>query len=165
MRIRTGVASAALAGLLTVAMTVPAQAAERDIPQDANSYSLGQEEARAAAGVGAFVTGGDYVHFSHTVQKTINAHGWWKKLSGPATKAKVTVWLQVKSGTGWRTLNVKSKNVYSGGGSAKRSQAEWKCTNLIQKHSFRSIVDVDLIGYPDDANRKITDTKSLYCGV
>lgn len=163
MRIRTGVASAAVAGLLAFGAAVPAQADGNSTPQPNNAYNH-QSTLTAAAGVGAFVTGGDNVHYSHTVAKAVNAHGWWKRLSGPATKAKVTVDIQVKSGSRWRTLNTGTKTVYSGGGSAKRASAAWKCTNLIQKNSFRSIVDVDLVGYPDDSNKKITATQTLYCG-
>ncbi|MFF7388388.1 hypothetical protein ACFZAE_08010 [Streptomyces scabiei] len=166
MRIRTTAASAALAGLLALGAAVPAHSDDSDsTPETANTYSLQTEAAgAAAAGVGAFVTGGDNVHFSHTVAGAVNAHGWWKRISGPATKAKVTVDIQVKSGAGWRTLNTGTKTVYSGGGSAKRASAAWKCTNLIQRNSFRSVVDVDLVGYPDDANKKITATQTLYCG-
>ncbi|MFF3402355.1 hypothetical protein ACFYW6_28030 [Streptomyces sp. NPDC002659] len=162
VRIRIGAASAVLAGLLAVGAAVPAEADDHSTPQDRSTYS--QESARAGSGIGAFETKGDNVHFSHTVRGAINAHGWWKRLSGPATKAKVTIELQVKSGTGWRTLNTGSKTVYSGGGSAKRASAAWKCTNLIQRHTFRSVIDVDLIGYPDQANKKITAAQTLYCG-
>ncbi|WP_063727813.1 hypothetical protein [Streptomyces sp. RTd22] len=162
MRIRTGAASAALAGLLAVGAVGTAQAESHNAPQDRGTY--GKKEARSGSGVGAFETKGDRVHFSHTVRGNINAHGWWKRLNGPATKAKVTVWLQVKSGSQWRTLNKGSKTVYSGGGSAKRASAAWKCTNLIAKHSFRSVIDVDIVGYPDDNNKKTTDTQTLYCG-
>lgn len=163
MRTRTAAASAALAGLLALGAVVPAHADDSDAAESAHTYS--HETTRtAAAGVGAFQTGGDNVHFSHTVPGAVNAHGWWKRISGPATKAKVTVDIQVKSGTGWRTLNTGTKTVYSGGGSAKRASAAWKCTNLIQRNSFRSVVDVDLVGYPDDSNKKITATQTLYCG-
>ncbi|MEU7148843.1 hypothetical protein [Streptomyces sp. NPDC045470] len=162
MRIRTGVASAALAGLLAVGMAVPAQADSAGTAQDLSTYS--SDSARAATGVGAFQTLGDRVHYSHTVQGNINAHGWWKLLRGPRAKAKVTVWLQVKTGSGWKTLKKNDKTVWPGGGSNKRTAAAWKCTNLIQKHTFRSIIDVDLVGYPDDAYKKITDPQTLYCG-
>ncbi|MET9801173.1 hypothetical protein [Streptomyces sp. NPDC006368] len=161
MRFRIAASSAALAGLLAIGAAVPAQADDHSAPRDQATY--GQEYA-AAAGVGAFVTAGDRVHFSHTVRGSINAHGWWKRLSGPATTAKVTVWLQVKNGSGWTTLTKGVKTVRSGGGSGKRTPAAWKCTNLIERHSFRSVIDVDLVGYPDQDNKKITDTVTLYCG-
>ncbi|QKW51528.1 hypothetical protein [Streptomyces buecherae] len=131
-------------------------------PQTSGTYS--HEGTRAGGGAGAFLTQGDNVHFSHTVKGAVNAHGWWKRLDGPAKKAKVTVELQVKDGSGWRTLNTGEKTVYSGGGSANRASAAWKCTNLILKNSFRSVIDVDIIGYPDDANKKTTDVQTLYCG-
>ncbi|MFB9392406.1 hypothetical protein ACFPM3_19760 [Streptomyces coeruleoprunus] len=158
-------ASVALAALLAAGAAVPAQAATNSPAQGAGTAAQSQTAARAGSGVGAFQMGGDLVHFSHTVAKTVNAHGWWKRLSGPATKAKVTVWIQVKSGSGWRTLNTGTKTVYSGGGSGKRASAAWKCTNLIAKNTFRSVVDVDLVGYPDDAYKKVTTPQTLYCGV
>ncbi|QCX74062.1 hypothetical protein C9F11_01795 [Streptomyces sp. YIM 121038] len=165
MRIRTGAASAALATLLAVGAAVPAQAAGSDAPSYRSAASA--QSARAGSGVGAFQTLGDNVHFSHTVRGHINAHGWWKNLSGPArgVKAKVTVWLQVKRGGEWKTLATDVKNVYSGGGSGKRAAAAYKCTYNVGQYDFRSVIDVDLIGYPDDSYKKITATQRLGCGL
>ncbi|MEU3963301.1 hypothetical protein AB0F42_26425 [Streptomyces buecherae] len=115
--------------------------------------------------MGAFKTRGDDVHWSHTVKGNLNAHGWWENMGGPAKKAKVTVQIQVKDGKKWRTLNTAAKTVYSGGGSGKRAAAAWKCTNLIVKNSFRSVIDVDLVGYKDDPSKKVTPSKTFYCGV
>ncbi|WJV48073.1 hypothetical protein [Streptomyces flavofungini] len=167
MRIRTGAASAALtAALLAASAAVPAQAAEN---RDAQQYRsvTSEKSARAGSGIGAFRTYGDNVHFSHTVRGHINAHGWWKVLSGPArgVKAKVTVDLQVKRGGQWKTLTRASKNVYSGGGSGKRTAAAYKCTYNVGQYDFRSVIDVDLIGYPDDNYKKITATQRLGCGL
>ncbi|MEW2526343.1 hypothetical protein [Streptomyces sp. NPDC047071] len=165
MRIRTGAASAALATLLAVGAAVPAQAAGSDAPQYRSVASA--QSVRAGSGIGAFQTLGDNVHFSHTVRGHINAHGWWKNLSGPArgVKAKVTVWLQVKRGGEWKTLATDVKNVYSGGGSGKRAAAAYKCTYNVGQYDFRSVIDVDLIGYPDDNYKKITATQRLGCGL
>ncbi len=115
--------------------------------------------------VNVFVTRGDYVHFSRDVPGTINAHGWWTKTSGPATSAKVTIWLQVKSGSLWRTIDTGVKTVAPGGGRGKRAAANWECTNLIVKNEFRSVVDVDIVGYADGDSKLVTKTQTLYCGV
>ncbi|MEI5099349.1 hypothetical protein RB200_13015 [Streptomyces sp. PmtG] len=167
MRIRTGAASAALATLLAIGAAVPAQAADSDAPRYRSGATAQAAFAKAGSGVGAFQTGADNVHFSHTVKGNINAHGWWKNLTGPArgVKAKVTVWLQVKRGGEWKTLSTDVRNVYSGGGSGKRAAAAYKCTYNVGQYDFRSVVDVDLIGYPDDNYRKITDTQRLGCGL
>lgn len=164
MRIRTGAASAALATVLAIGAAVPAQAAGSGTPQDRGAAAA---RAGGAPGIGAFRTMGDNVHFSHTVRGHINAHGWWKSLSGPArgVKAKVTVWLQVKRGGEWKTLTKAAKNVYSGGGSGKRTAAAYKCTYNVGVYEFRSVIDVDLIGYPDDSHKKITATQKLGCGL
>ncbi|MFI9048339.1 hypothetical protein [Streptomyces sp. NPDC053427] len=50
-------------------------------------------------------------------------------------------------------------------GAAKRASAAWKCTNLIAKNSFRSVIDVDTVGYPDDDHKKITSPQTPYCGM
>ncbi|GHE80770.1 hypothetical protein GCM10018785_56040 [Streptomyces longispororuber] len=164
MRIRTGAAAAALAGLLAVGAAVPAQADSGGAAR--HSGTAVTQAARAGSGVGMFQTMGDNVHFSHTVRGTINAHGWWKNLRGPAgIKAKVTVWLQVKRGGEWKTLTKAAKDVYSGGGSGKRTAAAYKCTYNVGQYDFRSVIDVDLIGYADDSYKKITPTQRLGCGL
>lgn len=161
---RMGAAAAALATLFAVGVAAPAQAADSDTPQ---YRSVATEQSARASGIGAFRTMGDNVHFSHTVRGHINAHGWWKNLSGPArgVKAKVTVWLQVKRGGEWKTLTKSAKNVYQGGGSGKRTAAAYKCTYNVGQYDFRSVIDVDLIGYPDDSSKKITATQRLGCGL
>jgi hypothetical protein len=99
------------------------------------------------------------------VNGRINAHGWWKKYSGPATRAKITIWLQVKVGGAWTTLDKGVKTVPPGGGSNKRAVANRKCTNLIAKNYFRSVVDADIVGYPDGDSKFISATQTLYCGI
>ncbi|MET7622670.1 hypothetical protein [Streptomyces sp. NPDC005408] len=158
MNIRIGRASTVLAVLLAAASTVPAHADDRSEP--ASSY-----QAIGTRDLHGFVTKGDYAHFSHTVRNTVNAHGWWKKIDGPATQAKITIWLQVKSGSGWKNLNKGVKTVPPGGGSNKRAVANWKCTNLIAKNDFRTVVDADIVGYPDGDSKLVTKTQTLYCGI
>jgi len=158
LNIRIGRASAILAILLTAATAVPAHADDNDdLPDDSNT-------ATAADPIHGFETKGDYAHFSHTVAKTVNAHGWWKKYDGPATQAKITIWLQVKNGSRWDDLDKGVKTVPPGGGSNKRAVANWKCTNLIAKNEFRTVVDADIVGYPDGDSKLITKTQTLYCG-
>ncbi|WP_329394207.1 hypothetical protein OHA45_11375 [Streptomyces lydicus] len=158
MKIRIGGASAVLAVLLAAASTVPAHADEHTAP-------AGSHRTVSTRDVHGFLTKGDYAHFSHTVRNTVNAHGWWKKLDGPATHAKITIWLQVETSRGWRTLDKGVKTVPSGGGSNKRAVANWKCTNLIVKNHFRTVVDADIVGYPDGPEKLVTKTQTLYCGV
>lgn len=149
----------ALPVLLTAVTAVPAHA-------DGYEARAGTYRATTAARpIHGFETKGDYVHFSHTVSGVINAHGWWKKYDGPATHAKITIWLQVKSFSEWKNLDEGIKTVRPGGGSNKRAVANWKCTNLVAKNYFRSVVDADIVGYPDGDSKLTTDTQTLYCGI
>ncbi|MGK5448822.1 hypothetical protein [Streptomyces radiopugnans] len=164
VQIRTGAASAALAVLLAAVSAMPAQADE-PIEQPGTSLEETYQDETASSPVNVFVTRGDNVHFSRDVPGTINAHGWWTKTSGPATSAKVTIWLQVRSGSLWRNLDTGVKTVGPGGGRGKRANASWECTNLIARNDFRSVVDVDIVGYADGDSKLTTPTQSLYCGV
>jgi hypothetical protein len=120
----------------------------------------------SAYGPGAFITNGDNVHVSSTPPPTASGHGWWVKVSGPGTTAKVTVWLQSNwAGSGWVTRATGVKTVKSGGGSANRATARWQCRNLVAKVQWRSVIDVDLIGVADSPERAVTATRTLYCGV
>ncbi|MFJ2609642.1 hypothetical protein ACIO13_32375 [Streptomyces sp. NPDC087425] len=73
-------ATATLCAALLMGAAVPASAAER--------------APRAEAGV--YASNGDYVHVSSTKPATASAHGWWFKVKGPGSKAKVTIWLQTR---------------------------------------------------------------------
>lgn len=148
-----------LAVLLTAATAVSAHA------DDHNARPGSYRTTTTAGPIHGFETKGDYVHFSHTVSRTINAHGWWKKYDGPATHAKITIWLQVKTGSGWKTLDKGVKTVPPGGGSNKRAVANGKCANLIAKNQFRTVVDADIVGYPDGDSKLTTKTQTLYCGI
>ncbi|GAA4658694.1 hypothetical protein GCM10023347_07500 [Streptomyces chumphonensis] len=159
MHIRNGAVVTGLAILLAAASAIPAHADKPIGPTE--TY---QTESDASA-VNVFVTRGDNVHWSKHAPGDINAHGWWTKTSGPATLAKVTVWLQVKEGSSWRTLNVKPKDIRPGGGKGRRTAAPYTCKNMIEKNYFRSVVDVDIIGYADGASKLTTPTQTWYCGV
>lgn len=110
-----------------------------------------------------FQTGGDYVHFSSTPPPTVSAHGWW--LSSDGGKAKVTVELQIKkSGGGWRTVTTGSKTVKQGGGSSRRTNARLICVTT-ERTTWRSRVDVDIIGEADTPDKLETPGRVYPCGV
>lgn len=118
------------------------------------------------AGIGAFETFGDNVHISSSAPTAVSGHGWWQMVSGPAgVKAKVTVFLQAQDTHGkWTTVNTGYKIVYSGGGSANRASAQKQCTNLVQRVVWRTLIDVDLIGYNDTPGVTTTSAITFYCG-
>ncbi|MFG2405769.1 hypothetical protein ACGFR8_15790 [Streptomyces brevispora] len=148
MRKRTLLTSAALTTALLVGSVAPATAAPA-----------------AAKGPGVFVTNGDRVHISSTPPRTASAHAWWTHISGPGTKAKVTIWLQMKSGKKWHSVAKNAKNLKSGnGGSARRVVARKKCTNL-NKRQWRTKIDVDLIGVSDSPEKVYTKPVTVKCGV
>ncbi|MFD9422462.1 MULTISPECIES: hypothetical protein [unclassified Streptomyces] len=114
--------------------------------------------------IGDFQTAGDYVHFSSTPPPTASAHGWWLNGSGPGTKAKVTVSLQAKDGGGnWKSVETSSKTIKPGGGSARRANARKTCEGTA-KTTWRSVVDVDVIGVRDSPSKLYTPSKTYPCG-
>jgi hypothetical protein len=173
---------AVAAGLSTAALllaAVPAaHAADASAPADASTDRLvaapaegrtgdqAQGRQHRAPSAGVFITDGDRVHVSSTPPPTASGHGWWKKISGPGTKAKVTVTLQARpyGASGWRDVATGSKTVKSGGGAGKRATARKTCTNLIQKTEWRSVIDVDIIGVADSPEKVSTKAATLFCG-
>ncbi|WNI28501.1 hypothetical protein [Streptomyces sp. ITFR-6] len=148
MRTRTFLTSAALTTALLAGSVVPATAAPA-----------------TAKGPGVFVTNGDRVHISSTPPRTASAHAWWTHVSGPGTKAKVTIWLQMKSGKKWHSVARNAKNLKSGnGGSARRVVARKKCANR-SKRQWRTKIDVDLIGVADSPEKAYTKPVTVKCGV
>ncbi|WP_329617807.1 hypothetical protein OG244_36860 [Streptomyces brevispora] len=148
MRKRTLLTSAALTATLLAGSVAPATAAPA-----------------AAKGPGVFVTNGDRVHISSTPPRTASAHAWWTHISGPGSKAKVTIWLQMKSGKKWHSVAKNARNLKSGnGGSARRVVARKKCTNL-NKRQWRTKIDVDLIGVSDSPEKVYTKPVTVKCGV
>uniref|UniRef100_A0AAU2VK90 Secreted protein n=1 Tax=Streptomyces sp. NBC_00008 TaxID=2903610 RepID=A0AAU2VK90_9ACTN len=148
MRTRTFLTSGALTTALLAGSVAPATAAPA-----------------AAKGPGVFVTNGDRVHISSTPPRTASAHAWWTHVSGPGTKAKVTIWLQMKSGKKWHSVARNAKNLKSGnGGSARRVVARKKCANR-NKRQWRTKIDVDLIGVADSPEKAYTKPVTVKCGV
>ncbi len=135
-------------------------------PAESRTATGATAQAQRQPQAGVFVTDGDRVHVSSTPPPTASGHGWWKKISGPGTKAKVTVTLQARpAGTStWHNVATGSKTVKSGGGSGKRATARKTCTNLIQKTEWRSVIDVDIIGVADSPEKATTKAATLWCG-
>lgn len=83
--------------------------------------------------------------------------------------AKIKIKLQTKKirrfwfdswpdATGWN-----DKTVRSGGGAEKRANARRTC-NGTTVTQWRSVVDVDIIGYQDPADVHVTPVRFLRCG-
>ncbi|MEH1165503.1 hypothetical protein V6V47_08960 [Micromonospora sp. CPCC 205539] len=112
----------------------------------------------------AFVTDGDYVH------KTGNdatGHGWWININcASGTRATVKIWLEEYYSDGsWRVKGSGSKSpVYSGSGSANRANARATCQSSAVV-SWRSRIDVDLIGQVDSPEQAVTAVRELPCAV
>ena len=110
-----------------------------------------------------FNTRGDYVHISRTPPRAASAHGWWERIDNEAPLALVTVQLQIKRLGPWLDVGAPgSEVVKAGGGSANRANARVPCVGF-GVHEWRSVVDVDLIGYVDSAERTITSARTLPC--
>jgi hypothetical protein len=146
--------SAAPAAALLVGSVAPATAA----PQPARAAPA------TAAGPGVFVTNGDRVHISGTPPRTASAHAWWTRVSGPGTKARVTIWLQIRSGRTWHSVARNAQNLKSGnGGRARRVVAREKCASR-NNRQWRTMIDVDLIGVPDSPEKAYTKPVTVKCG-
>ncbi|RII08551.1 hypothetical protein DSC45_33080 [Streptomyces sp. YIM 130001] len=144
MRARILITSAAAAALLVGGLAAPAS---------------------AAPSAGAFVTNGDRVHVSSTPPRTASAHAWWIKINGPGTKAKVTIWLEMKSTGGkWHAVSKGAKTVKSGGGSARRAVARKKCSNS-KPRMWRTKIDVDIVGVADSPEKVYTKAVKVKCAV
>ncbi|GAB3954618.1 hypothetical protein [Micromonospora vulcania] len=132
-------------------------------PVSERGSGLTASEIVAQAGC-AFITDGDYVH------KTGNdatGHGWWVNVNcASGTRATVKIWLEEYfSDNSWRVKGSGSKSpVYSGGGSANRANARATCQNS-GTVSWRSRIDVDLIGQVDSPEQAVTAVRELACAV
>jgi hypothetical protein len=111
-----------------------------------------------------FTQHGDYVHISSTAPATASAHGWWENMDCKATKAVVTVELQIKKNGKWATVATGSKTVGPGGGSSNRAVGRALCANRTP-YWWRSVIDVDLVGTADAGNKLTTPETVVTCGV
>ncbi|MBO8193165.1 hypothetical protein ITI46_16030 [Streptomyces oryzae] len=107
-----------------------------------------------------FTTHGDD---AHVTRGEVSVHGWWTKQSGPAKKAKVTVWLQAHKRSKWKTVAKGVRTVKPG--TSKRANARKKCKNRTTKVRFRTKVDVDIIGYADSPRQLTTKGVTRRCKV
>lgn len=112
-------------------------------------------------GPGSFYANGDKVHYSSSDNSVLSGHGWWVKLSGAGTKARVTVWLQQRKG-GWKPVAKDVKTVKPGGGRGKRATAREKCGSR-KTTAWRSVIDVDIIGVNDSPEKAYTKTVRKKC--
>jgi hypothetical protein len=121
---------------------------------------------RAAAARNVFQTLGDAVHLSSTPPPAMSAHGWWRRISGPATQARVTVQIQQHWG-GWVSVGSPGvATVRSGGGAGNRATARVGCHQYAGRtYTYRSIVDVDIIGYNDTPEKLYTPARETNCSV
>ncbi|MER5778356.1 hypothetical protein ABT144_29500 [Streptomyces sp. NPDC002039] len=109
-------------------------------------------------------TGGDAVHYFSTPPPTISAHGWWLDKDSGGAKAEVTVGLQILTGGRRHTVATGSKTVRQGGGSSRRANARKTCVGT-KATTWRSRVDVDIIGVADSSNKLEPLGKTFNCGV
>jgi hypothetical protein len=118
----------------------------------------------AAADTCVFWQQGDYVHISKTSPEyAAQGHGWWLNGDCPATQADVTVQLEIyKSGTWYRVGTVGKKRVYQGGGSGNRATGHAGCWSTAT-YKWRSVIDVDLVGVVDSADKEVTPAVSVDC--
>ena len=162
MRVTALIAAGCSALLLTL---VADRAAAAAAPP---TLSTGTVTTYATGNVGAgdFYTVGDYVHVSTTPPPTASGHGCWARNSGPAQLAVVTVWLQAQSPTSgaWATVANARSTLKPGCGSAYRTTARFPCTNVVQIVKWRSVIDVDIVGYGDPPDQLTTQTQTLFCG-
>lgn len=106
-----------------------------------------------------YLTNGDYVHIT---AGQASGHGWWEKVSGTASTAKVTIWLEENGGTWY----VEAQGTYTGGpgpGSGKWANARYTCVPTATTYQWRSRIDVDIIGEADPPDQALTATQSLRC--
>ncbi|MUN41087.1 hypothetical protein [Actinomadura litoris] len=158
--------------MTTLSLTGLGTAASAATPAPADggqAIAAGGPQRAQRAGVEAPVLAGDVTYFRtrgdnpHITRGEVSVHGWWEKISGKATKAKVTVWLQAHKGAKWKTVATGKRTV--GPGSSKRANAREKCKNRTTKVKFRTVVDVDIIGYTDGPEKWYSNGFTLKCKV
>jgi len=145
-----------------VPTVVPGSSSAGEASPNASTYS--GASADAAAATCAFNQAGDYVHISSSAFEA-SGHGWWVNIDcPPATVAVVTVQLQeYYSDNTWHNVGTVGRaTVASGGGSGNRATGRGACTGSALA-SWRSVIDVDLVGLSDDASKLTTSYKNLNC--
>ncbi|WP_462189078.1 hypothetical protein [Frankia sp. CcWB2] len=110
-----------------------------------------------------FETRGDYVHVSSSAHEA-SGHGWWVNIDCDVTRAVVTVQLQEYYSDGtWRNVGTVGRStVKSGGGAGNRATGRGHCRSS-RLTGWRSVIDVDLLGVPDDPNKLVTKGRNIRC--
>ena len=113
-----------------------------------------------------YTTNGDNPHLSRD-KVSASAHGWWQTgtPSECPTHAWVTIWLQAWSCSdirpghcSFKTLKKNREKLRPGtGGSAARVNVRNLCEHFDREITYRSIVDVDLIGVWDGDGRELIE--------
>lgn len=143
--------------LASIPTAPAAEATERQQPFDTGLFTT---------------TDGDYVHISTSNRggaRDASGHDSWYVnpwVVGEApTEADVTVQLQINL-NGWVDAGEprRERTRQGTGASANRANAFVRCSNS-RSHLWRSIIDVDLVGFADSPTQKITDARSIGCGV
>jgi hypothetical protein len=165
-------ASTAPTGSAPVPAPAPAVPAPAPVPAPVPDSATGQVSAHNTAGKAkhkgvadrcVFSTRGDYVHVSSSAFEA-SGHGWWVNGDCPASRARVTVQLQEYYSDGrWRNKGtVGRKTVRSGGGAGNRATGRAHCNNH-HAAGWRSVIDVDLVGRPDDSRKLVTPARNIGC--
>lgn len=155
-------------GALASVITISAMAGGGGVAQAAEPTPSSGASAREVC---AFIEKADYPHISGSGSNIINVHGWWVWRDGTSNscktkypKAKVTVYLQSSlDGKTWTTRSQGDKTTTPGGGSNYRAVAPYTCRNFL-KTKWRSRVDVDVIGLPDDPFKIDGPSTDVNCG-
>ncbi|MFE0877251.1 hypothetical protein ACFW4X_20720 [Streptomyces smyrnaeus] len=162
-QIKRSVSIGMTAAFLFTGVTAQASAAEPTVSSEPSTVASDGSVAASSYGrspINLFTTHGDN---AHVTRGEVSVHGWWTKQSGPAKKAKVTVWLQAHKGSKWKSIDEGVRTVKPG--TSKRANARKKCKNRTTKVKFRTKVDVDIIGYADSPRKLYTKGVKLRCKV
>lgn len=136
----------------------PPTSSDAEAPQS----SEGQMAASGLYLETTFATKGDRIRFK--TNDMLSAHGWWIALVPKATawKAKTTIDIQFKSRkTGWTTVERGFR--IAGPGTAKRASAREVCSDKRFAYYWRTVVDVDIIGMVDTAEKYYSPRVKLFC--
>jgi hypothetical protein len=163
---KAAVATAVTGAAVLVGAQVPAvAAAPTPHPAIAPAGQRGADRLtpRSSADVCVFETNGDYVHVSSSAFEA-SGHGWWTNGDCPTSTAVVTVQLQEYYSDGsWHNKGTVGRStVRSGGGAGNRATGRAGCNNA-KTVSWRSVVDVDLVGLADDPGKLVTPVRDIGC--
>jgi hypothetical protein len=159
---------AALAGAALVAtLQAPALASATDAPAPGHATvkaeirSAPEATAEALAACVAWAVGDD----AHLSSGDVSAHGWWLRgTCAGANQALVTVHIQQLWDDGvWRNAGNKGEGrIRPREDSNNRITARVPCLTSVRT-GWRSIVDVDIVGFADTPNRVFTPRQDLAC--